>query len=246
LEVIRWITIVALVVIASGWRPRYTAIAHWWISVSLQGSAITLDGGDQITAVLTLLVLPIALTDDRRWHWQSVGAAASSKTIELLRRLVALTALMAIRLQVSIVYFHAAVGKLNTGEWLNGTVLYYWLMDPSVGLPDWLRAISPLLTSPFVAVITWSILLLETFLFMALVMPKSAWRYWLIAGLLFHLGIALTIGLISFGIAMSAALVLYLRPYEQEFDFSFVRKLMGSKQSIKADRLVGSDVAADL
>ena len=42
----------------------------------------------------------------------------------------------------------------------------------------------------------------------------------LAAGLAFHLAIALTMGLISFGLAMAAALVLYLRPFDYEFALS--------------------------
>ena len=37
----------------SGWRPRLTAIPHWYVSSSLIVNATLQDGGDQITAVLT-------------------------------------------------------------------------------------------------------------------------------------------------------------------------------------------------
>jgi len=42
-----------------------------------------------------------------------------------------------------VVYFHAATAKLAMEEWLNGTVLYYWLNDPVVGLSNWLRFLAP-------------------------------------------------------------------------------------------------------
>jgi antimicrobial peptide system SdpB family protein len=243
LEIARWISVLILLVVASGWRPRYTAIFHWWISFSLNASAITLDGGDQITAVLTLLILPIALTDNRKWHWQSIVSNDRFSTTEVLRRTIALTTLVAIRIEVSIVYFHAAVGKLSVADWVNGTVVYYWLADPRVGLANWLGVIAPLLKTPFVVVITWSALLLETALFMALVMPKKVWRYCLLAGVVFHLGIALTMGLISFSIAMCAALVLYLRPFDQNFALSFARNLLRSKGVINPEAVAARKVA---
>src|SRR5437867_307525 len=62
----RSLALAILFVVASGWRPRITAIPHWWVAFSLQVSATVLDGGDQVTAILTLLVLPVALTDPRR------------------------------------------------------------------------------------------------------------------------------------------------------------------------------------
>jgi antimicrobial peptide system SdpB family protein len=242
LEIVRWIAVGILLVIASGWRPRYTAIFHWWISFSLNASALTLDGGDQITAVLTLLILPIALTDDRRWHWQSVSCKENLSLRECLLRVVALTGHIAIRLQVAIVYFHAAVGKLGVEDWVNGTVLYYWLTDPRVGLANWSKAIVPLFRTQFVAVITWSAICLEIFLFMALVMPKVAWKYLLRAGIAFHVSIALTMGLISFSTAMIAALVLYLRPFEEEFAFSFAKNVFARKEMAERMEPAGVDV----
>lgn len=226
LEIARWTAVLILLVTASGWRPRYTAVFQWWVAFSLTVSAVTLDGGDQTTATLTLLLLPVSLTDNRRWHWQTVPCRRNAGVAEVLRRAVALTALMAIRFQVAIIYFHAVVGKLSVTDWVNGTVLYYWFTDPTFGLPTWLRGAIPLLTSPFVVFLTWSVLLLEIFLFMALVMPKELRNRLLIFGLLFHAVIAVTMGLVSFGLAMAAALLLYLRPIDQAFVLTFGRSRM--------------------
>lgn len=226
LEIARWLAIVILLVVASGWRPRYTAIFHWWIAISLQTSAITLDGGDQVTTVLTFLLLPIALTDKRTWHWQEDKTEENLTARNISRSLAALSASFAIRVQVAIIYFHAATAKLSLDEWVDGTILYYWLTDSVVGLPEWLRFITPIFTSPLVVVFTWGSLLLEILLFMALGMPKHRWKYLLVAGITFHAGIALMMGLISFGFAMTAALVLYLRPFEQPFDFSFAKRFV--------------------
>src|SRR6202011_1493848 len=71
LSLARWLGVAILLVVASGWRPRVTAIFHWWVAFSLFVSITIPDGGDQATAVITLLLLPVALTDPRRWHWQS-------------------------------------------------------------------------------------------------------------------------------------------------------------------------------
>lgn len=231
LELARWLSIIILIVAASGWRPRYTAVFHWWVALSLQTSAITLDGGDQISTVLTLLLLPIALTDNRKWHWQKATRDNDNFTTSyILKSLIAISALIAIRFQVSIVYFHAATAKLSVDEWVDGTILYYWLNDQTIGLPNWLKIFFPILTTRLVVIFTWGTLLLETLLFMGLVMPKRYWKPLLIAGIVFHAGIALTMGLISFGLAMTCALILYLRPFEAEFDFSklieYVKKFL--------------------
>lgn len=68
LEIARWIGIIVLLVVASGWRPRFTGPLHCWVSFSLATSAVMVDGGDQVSQVLTLLLLPVTLTDSRTWH----------------------------------------------------------------------------------------------------------------------------------------------------------------------------------
>lgn len=249
LETARWVSIVILLVVASGWRPRYTALFHWWISFSLNTSAITLDGGDQVTAVLTFLLLPIALTDSRKWHWESTPSENKSQNTGGLRfifpRLFALTAWMAIRFQVAIIYFHAATAKLAIDEWVDGTILYYWFTDPVIGLPDWLKFINPLFTGPLVSLITWSSLIMEILFFMALVMPKKRWNMVLTAGIFFHVSIGLSMGLISFGFAMVAALLLYLRPLEQEFSFEFIWKLFATRKFFTKKMAVSSSALID-
>jgi antimicrobial peptide system SdpB family protein len=219
LEFARWLGVMILALVASGWRPRITGVLHWWVSFSFQASAVMVDGGDQITAVLTLLLLPVALTDTRRWHWQEAATSEPSQGREVPQRLVDLFAVLMVRLQVAGVYFHSSVAKLRVEDWANGTVLYYWFTNPMFGVPPWrLRLLMPLLThGTTVVLMTWGALALELLLFTALVMPKRAWPYFLVLGIAFHAAIALTLGLISFGLAMIAALILYLRPVEKPF-----------------------------
>lgn len=218
LELARWIAVGILLVAATGWRPRVTCIFHWWIAFSLQSSATILDGGDQITAILTLLLIPVALTDGRAWHWNR-RVTPRFDTAECLRRMVAVSALLAIRIQVAGIYFHSAVLKLSVREWVDGTAVYYWFTNPSFGAPAIRKhLLMPLLLNGgTVAAISWGAIVLELILFMALTMPKKAWKPLLILGIGFHILIALVFGLISFSIAMCAALVLYLRPVENAF-----------------------------
>ncbi len=225
LELARWLAFLTLAIVASGWRPRLTGPVHWWIAFSLIASAVAVDGGDHVTAVLTLLLLPVTLTDARVWHWSAPAEQEKGET----RRLVAWSALLAIRLQVAGIYFHAAVSKCRVTEWVDGTVLYYWLTDPGFGSPPWLRPLlMPILThAATVALATWGVLVLEIALSMALVAPERARGGFLLAGIALHGGIALLHGLISFAIAMTAALILYLRAPDRPFR-SPLRRSRGS------------------
>jgi antimicrobial peptide system SdpB family protein len=219
LELRRWIAVGALLVAASGWRPRITGVIHWWVTFSYQASAILIEGGDQIAAVLTLLLLPVTVTDSRRWHWQSLTQTPAISGWNAAARLSAWSSFLAIRLQVAGIYLHAAVAKTAVTEWADGTAVYYWFTDPSFGAPSWLQpALTPLLANGMVvALFTWGAVAIEFFLFSALVMPHARWRVPFAVGLAFHAAIALVHGLVTFGLTMVAALVLYLRPVPQPF-----------------------------
>ncbi len=211
-EFARWSAVAILLIVASGWRPRVTALPHWWISASIFDGAIPVDGGDQIAAVLTLLLLPICLTDNRTWQWQR-----SDRNDSTIARITALSAVLAIRVQIAAVYLHAAIGKLSVEEWNDGTAAYYWLTDPYYGAADWLKPILiPLLAkSTVVNLMTWASIFIELLLFAALVMPKKAWPVVLVVGLLFHGIIGIAMGLITFSITMAGALILYLCPFNR-------------------------------
>lgn len=215
LEVLRWAAIAILLLVASGYRPRITGVLHWWIAYSLAANATVVDGGDSVSSILTLLLVPVTLTDDRRWHWQAREAEPAR---EAGRRLVALTLLWLIRLQVAGIYFHAGVAKLAVPEWVDGTVLYYIFGDPLFGPASWLSPLaSALTTSPLLPAAAWSVLLLEYLLGAALMASRSRRGQLLVLGVLFHLGIILLHGLMSFGLTMMAALILFLKPVEQAF-----------------------------
>jgi antimicrobial peptide system SdpB family protein len=218
LELARWLAIGVLVVVASGWRPRLTGVLHWWVSFSFQANALVLDGGDSVTAVLALLLIPVTLTDPRRWHWQAAETMGPGRSSEA-SRLIAQVALLAVRLQVAGIYFHAAVAKFAVKEWADGTMLYYVLDSPMFGAAGWRRTLLwPVLTNgTLVALLTWSVLLAEYLLSTGLIVSKRYRGMLLGLGLSLHAGILLFQGLASFSLAMFAALILYLRPVEQEF-----------------------------
>ena len=211
LSIGRWMSVAILLVVASGWRPRITAIPHWWVSWSLMVNASVLDGGDQITAVLTLILIPISMTDPRRWHWQAPPEAAANPGVG---HIVARTSLFLIQLQVCVLYFQSSVAKLGVPEWADGTAMFYWSRDPTFGSAPWLRPVTDLVTySPVgVALASWGAIALEFCLAMAILLGQRVRRVLLPAGIVFHALIAIDMGLVTFFTAMTSALLLYLLP----------------------------------
>jgi antimicrobial peptide system SdpB family protein len=206
----RWLSVGVMLVVAAGWRPRFTAIPHWWVCWSLFASVTIQDGGDQITADLALLLIPVLLADSRAWHWQRPDPARSGP----LSRIVAVIAILLMQIQVAGLYLDAGISKFGVPEWVNGTALFYIFRSVIVGPPSWLSPVLSAVTNlPLgVAAITWGAVALEIAIGLALLLPKQVRPYLLASGLLFHDIIAVSMGLISFDCAMSAALLVYLLP----------------------------------
>ncbi|WP_304452133.1 sporulation-delaying protein SdpB family protein [Nocardiopsis sp. YSL2] len=212
------LAIAVLLLVVTGWLPRWTALPHVWVSVSLHNSMSMTEGGDQIAAIIALLISPIALLDARRWHWSFKDDPASVNRSGEIRRMVANTSAILIRLQVSVIYLHAAIGKLAVEEWVNGTAVYYWIHDPQFG-PSGLRAAlaeGVVSTALGVVLLTWGTLVLELALAYGLVASSPLRKALFWAGVLFHIGIAAALGLVTFGITMIGALLLYLWPRESD------------------------------
>ena len=220
------LAIVVLLLVIVGWRPRITALPHWWVSYSFAASASMVDGGDLVASTLTLLLLPVALTDTRRWHWTGTGSAGVAASI------AAQTGWMLIRVQIAVVYLFAAVLKFPSEEWSNGTALYYWWRNPSFGAPGLLRPLMDWLGRTVLVVpVTWSVLLLELALAAALVAPLRFRARLLPVAILFHVGIALVHGMPTFALIMSGALVLYLRPAWRPFALPVLRRRVAPRAS---------------
>lgn len=240
LDLVRWLSVLVLAVVISGWRPRYTGVLHAWVAFGFQANAITIEGGDQVGSIIALLLVPVTLLDDRKWHWLPRTPHANDER-ERTFRLVARVCFFLVRLQVAGIYFHAAVAKFAVPEWTDGTVLYYWLSHGSFGAPEWMMpALRPLLLNGFiVATTTWGVLVVEYALSAGLLVHRKYWRVLLVLGIGLHAGIALLHGLVSFAITMFGALVLYLRPLDQPFDLARVTAMAARVRDALRLRLRG-------
>ncbi|BDS15149.1 sporulation-delaying protein SdpB family protein [Aureispira anguillae] len=203
------IAILILLVAASGIYPRYTGIFQWWIASSFFYASSIVEGGDQINAILCFLFIPMTLLDNRRWHWGTKEFSENKKFVGNLM-------LVLISIQMSMVYLNAVTDKMyaSTEEWKLGNAIYYYLKDSYFSYPDWM---DPLMTnllanSVVVSSITWGTLFLELVLFGILFSNKNVKLALLPFAVLFHLGIALFLGLVSFFMAMLGGLIIYLVP----------------------------------
>ncbi|ADG80812.1 HTTM domain protein OS=Tsukamurella paurometabola (strain ATCC 8368 / DSM / CCUG 35730 / CIP 100753 / JCM 10117 / KCTC 9821 / NBRC 16120 / NCIMB 702349/ NCTC 13040) OX=521096 GN=Tpau_4244 PE=4 SV=1 [Tsukamurella paurometabola] len=213
------LAVIVLLVIASGWRPQFTCLPHWYVQASFITAVAAPDGGEQVATIMTLLLLPICLTDSRRWAWQAYrpkpGSQSSTSNKTSYAFAIAAVGVLLMKLQGAIIYFQSSVSKLSHDEWANGTAFYYWSTDPAFGMTQWLHSLlAPLLSNPWtLPLFTWGPLLIEIFLVFALFSSNTRFRRIMLAmGIGFHLLIGIFLGLWSFAITMWAVDIVMLVP----------------------------------
>ena len=212
----KWISIIVLILVIIGWKPRLTGILHWWITFSFSISSFILEGGDQVAEIICLLLIPITLFDHRKFHWQNnVNVKYKESFIRDTFILFTQSVYFMISLQICYIYFNASVGKFISEEWLNGTSIYYWFDNSVFGLSEfWRKLIYPLLENPYlITSVTWGVLVFELLLAASILIKSPTLRkVLLISGIIFHLSIGVFYGLWSFFLVMTGALILYLGP----------------------------------
>lgn len=203
------ISIIILLFVISGYFPRVSGILHFWIVYSFHNSCILLDGGDQIATILTFLIIPLSIFDNRKNHWYSEEIQNGYS------KLIGHITFKIISIQVSFIYLNTAIEKLyKLSEWKDGTAIYYIFSNSYFGLNNFfLNLLSPIINSKFVFIITWWVVLSHLILSYILLLERKKKINYIVIGFIFHLGIAVFMGLYSFGFTMIGALILYILPF---------------------------------
>ncbi len=209
------LAIAILLSVVLGIYPRITGILHWWVSYSFFNSAIIIDGGDQITQIITLFFIPICLLDARRSHWEK-----DVKIRSHYRNYLALLIFFIIKIQISLLYFNAGIGKLNVPEWIDGSAMYYFLTDNTFGAPPYVKDfVFLLVTNSFIVwVLSWGTIIFEILLAASIFLNEKNKSIMFKLGLIFHLLIFILLGLGSFFFAMAGSLVVYLLPLKKNLN----------------------------
>jgi antimicrobial peptide system SdpB family protein len=199
------VIILALVLVMTGLLPQVTGVLHVWACFCVYNYFVILNGGENVAFVLSVLLVPICLTDPRLNQWRKKEVPPGKANI------IAGIAYFALQVQAAALYLEAGVVKLYIPEWREGTALYYYTSHYRLGAPDWLKSINELITlSPLVVVLSWGIIIFELLLFGCILASARIKRVFLVLGLLFHFAIIINFGLITFFFSMAALLILYL------------------------------------
>ena len=217
-SVARIVIIIILLMVMSGFFPKVTGILHFMACFSVHNYFMIINGGDEICLVMSLLLLPVCLTDNRLNQWVYRKETPSKWNI------TAGMALVVIQIQAAYIYFSAGYEKLYNRQWIDGTAAYYFTSHYRLGAPDWLRHVNELLTlTPAVRLLSWSVLALEFLLAACLFFPSRIRKKFLVPAIIFHLLIVFNFGLVSFFFSMLGMLTLFLDD-EESFTGIFVKK----------------------
>lgn len=201
-------SIFILFLVIIGFYPRIICLFHSWVAYSVFYSMLIVEGGDQINIILTFLLIPICLIDNRKNAWKPKTKNLKINKVFLIN---AKYSLVFISIQMAILYLNAGVAKIFEPEWSNGTAIYFWFYNNMFGAPNWVQnLIGGLFKNNFtVSIINWSVIFLEIFLFIGLFLNQKFKYILFILGFALHFFIVVIHGLTTFWLSMSGGLVLY-------------------------------------
>ncbi len=197
--------VVVLAAVVAGFSPRWTCVPHWYVTFSL-GTTMTLpNGGDSVARIAALLLIPMCLGDDRRWHWRRPARPLPPRW-----RGAAYAGHLFLRLQVAIIYLSAVMAKLTVGSWRDGSFMYQVFHDPYYGPPAFIRPLvgAVLDAPPLVRGLTWGTIAIELAIAASMAGGPRVRRVALGLAIALHGSIAVMLGLASFGLTMIALLAL--------------------------------------
>ena len=213
LQIAKAVAILLLLMVVSGRFMKITSILHWWITLSYMHTSALVEGGEQIAAIMTLAFIPLCWFDNRKSHWDNtVPLTSISKSALFVGQII----IALIFIQISYLYFQAGSAKLAFNEWKDGTVMYYWLTSNIFGftpMTEYYILDEFILKNEFLLLLmAWGSMFVEIVLSFSLFSTWEFRKFAFVLGVSFHFVVYIFIGLATFGLFMTASLVIYALP----------------------------------
>ncbi len=208
--VMMWIVhIASLIVLAMfmvGWFSRITSVLTFMITLSYTHRVPgTLFGLDQINSLLAMYLMlgPCgARFSVDRWIAKRRGAATVSKSV------TANISVRLIQVHLCVIYLFAGLGKLQGISWWEGTAMWLALANYEYQTIDmtWLRRWPWVINGLSHLTVAWELS------YIALIWPRLTRPIMLALAVPLHMGIALCLGMITFGLIMLVTNIAFIRP----------------------------------
>ena len=185
---------------------RAMTAVHYIFLVSLyMRNPALLDGGDNLAYLVLLYLIPVNTTSVLAVR-SRIPAPAAPRLSTLLHNV----GLMFIGAQLCFVYLASGMYKIQGQYWRDGTALYYILRVPEFSWPivtDYLVKLSWFITFATYATVFFQLL------FPALIIRRETRALAVLCGVIFHLSIALLMGLTTFSLYIIATETIFLSDY---------------------------------
>lgn len=198
-----------------GYFTRISTMVVWFTTINLQNRIYSGNtGGDLLLNILLFYLIFI-----------SDGRKLKNDELEKIKNSIDFCFINLCKFQLIIVYFISALYKVTCNEWIDGTALARILFVNEYSLPiisDVASAYSTLFK-----IITWLILAYQI-LFPLVLIKSNKVSYLLMIGILFHVGIALFMGLFNFSLIMIISYVIFIPTYHLK-EFSLAKFLVAKE-----------------
>jgi predicted DCC family thiol-disulfide oxidoreductase YuxK len=204
--------------------PRILGLVHWWFIWSFQErNPFITDGGDNIMRIALLF-----LTAVNTGACLSLGSRHGHQAWPpVVRQGLAVAhnfGILLVLAQLSLLYLSTGLYKAMGELWQQGTALYYVLRVDEYSWPPLARLVYQ---SPWLVVLgTYGTVIFEVMFAPALF---NRWLRYLaiLAGMLFHVGIGLFMGLVTFAWSMLALYPLLITDAEYQLAAGWLRRRYG-------------------
>lgn len=210
---------------------RVTLLLAWMIQLAfIQRNYAVVFGADHIGTILLFL---LALTNCfSTWSVLNLVNPARRALSEVEKSdFLGSAAMRLLQIQMVVIYCYTGMEKLKGGSWWDGTALWNVLANPQQTVADFTFIKHfPL----FITGMTFFTIIWEVFWPAAMMGAAKVRRLWLALGVMFHLGIGLSMGLMVFSLVMISTYLLFLT--EGEFNQIFVSNLDKLKKKLGLSR----------
>ncbi|GAA0397662.1 sporulation-delaying protein SdpB [Streptomyces luteireticuli] len=205
-QLLNFVVLALLLVVASGILPRYTTVLHFWASLSIGQSVSLPDGGDAVAQVVTFFLILACANDRRTWHWQRPGGEERKGSVW---QGIAWAGWWGVRLQVAYIYLDSALAKLSVGPWSEGSATYYVARMENFGASGLFADLFRWSTSiTLLALLSaWGAMFAECMIALLLLRRGSRQAVAALVSAGLHVLIILQLGIVSFGFIMVGAVV---------------------------------------
>lgn len=229
--------------VISGYRPRYSAVFHWWASLSVGVSWSLPDGGEAIARIITLLLIPVCLA----YPYASGWSASRLRPISANLNILSFVFLWSIRAEMAFIYFDASISKFGVPEWVDGSAMYYIARGSMFGVSGPLAAPYLWITRipAGVIFITWSALLIEILIAVFILFSDNKYcrRAAITSDILLHAGIGILMGIWSFSLIMIGASIASCAPFRARGTTADANLHLRIERPTEADRSLSEPYA---